>query len=201
MIKEDMKLKMTGSEYIYAMFKDTVDSKLTLTYYPDDGTEEYTQTYDMDWTEENAHAVAQKFETLRSQLDRIGLLHDALKDREHNAKLLTWSELTVWETYLAPFADHDLDDDAVADADTKRFYGDQLTAEEEALLERYDAWIEQQCLQRLPYKGRSPVYLINRARRYERLVSLNAPEIIRDNEARCLAEQLVLYYCAKHEEI
>jgi len=201
MIKEDMKLKMTGIEYIHAMFQDTVDGKLTLTYYPEDGTEEYTQTYDMGWTDEDAQAVAQQFDTLRSTLDRIGLMHNALKDQEHNEKILTQSELAVWETYLAPFEDHGLDDDVVADADTKRFYGDQLTAEEEALLERYDAWIEQQCLQRLPYKGRSPVYLINRARRYERLVSLNAPEIIRDNEARCLAEQMVLYYGAKYEEI
>ena len=71
----------------------------------------------------------------------------------------------------------------------------ELTEEEEALLKRHDAWIEQQCLQRLPHVGCTSVYLINRARRYERLVSLHAPEIVLENEARCLAEEMVLYYC------
>ena len=70
-----------------------------------------------------------------------------------------------------------------------------LTEEEFALLEEYWEWYEQQCLQRLPYNRRSPAELINRARRYERLVSLHAPEIVLENEARCLAEEMVLYYC------
>lgn len=57
------------------------------------------------------------------------------------------------------------------------------TAEDaEKLVQRYDALTA------------APTHIINRARRYERLVSMNAPAIIINEEGRSLAEELVLYY-------
>ena len=190
---------MNRENYIRAMFAKTKDGMLTLTHYPEDGSEEFDRTYPVNWDSKTAEALENQFEKLRSYLDRIGLLHDELqavvKEMKNPGKILKEELLEVWNTYIAPFEVHDMDDDAIADADTKRFYGDELTEEEKSLLKRYDAWIEQQCLKRLPHLGCSSVGLINRARRYERLVSLHAPEIVLENEARCLAEEMVLYYC------
>lgn len=190
---------MNHKNYIRTMFEATRDGMLTLTHYPEDGSEEFDRTYPVNWDSQTAEALEKQFDKLRGHLDHIGLLHDELQAFIQQEKvprsILNGELLTVWDTYIAPFGDSGLDDDAVADADTKRFCGDELTEEEEALLKQYDVWIEQQCLQRLPHLGCTSVYLINRARRYEKLVSLGAPKIILENEAQRLAEEMVLYYC------
>lgn len=190
---------MNHKNYIRSMFDNTKDGMLTLTHYPEDGSEEFDRTYPVNWDSQTAEAMEKQFDNLRCHLDHIGLLHDELQAFLQQEKvprsILNGELLTVWDTYIAPFGDSGLDEVAVADADIKRFYGDELTEEEEALLKQHDAWVEQQCLQRLPYIGCTSVHLINRARRYERLVSLHAPEIVLENEARCLAEEMVLYHC------
>jgi hypothetical protein len=43
--------------------------------------------------------------------------------------------------------------------------------------------------------------MITRAMRYERLISVNAPEVVITEEGRCLAEEMVLYYFGKEEPI
>ena len=48
--------------------------------------------------------------------------------------------------------------------------------------------------ERLPEKEYSPIVFFNRAQRYEYLISLNAPEIVVNEEARCLAEEMILYF-------
>ena len=182
--------------YIGSLLGATKDGKLTLTYYPDDGTEEYTQTYTMDWTEEDAVAVAHRYYDLQSALDQIGLMHEQLTDCSQAEELLSPELLTVWKTYVAPFEDHCFDQEEIFNIQMKKGY-EVLTEEEFALLEEYWEWYEQQCLQRLPYNRCSPAELINRARRYEKLVSLRAPKIILNNEALRLAEEMVLYCCMK----
>lgn len=199
MIQENAKMKMTASAYIREMFKDTADGKLTLTHYPEDGGEEYTQTYNVDWDAQTAKQLAKRFDALISNLDRIALLHDSLMNGERNVSLLTPGQQEIWETFLAPFEDGGFDEEEIFDLQMKEAY-ESLTEEEEALLNEYYDWYEQQCLQMLPYNRCSSASFVNRARRYEKLVSLDAPQVIRDNEARCLAEEMVLYYCMKESD-
>jgi len=63
------------------------------------------------------------------------------------------------------------------------------------MLDRQRDWMKINALTRLPYDRCNPASMIQRARRYEKLVSLKAPRLIQENEARALAEQLVLYTC------
>ena len=189
---------MNHKNYIRTMFEATRDGMLTLTHYPEDGSEEFDRTYPVNWDSQTAEALEKQFDKLRGHLDHIGLLHDELQAfirQEKVPRSILYRELlAVWDTYIAPFEDHCFDEQAIFDIQMKEEY-EVLTEEEFALLEEYWEWYEQQCLQRLPYNRRSPAELINRARRYERLVSLHAPEIVLENEARCLAEEMVLYYC------
>ncbi len=182
------------AEYISSLLAKTADGKLTVTRYPDNGEEPYDVTFSMDWDAEKAREVALQFETLRAHLERLGLMHQALEDEEKAKKLLTQEEFAVWQTYVAPFEGFEADPEEIFDLQMKEEF-EELTQEEEQLLDRYYDWYEQQCLQRLPCNRRSSVYLVNRAKRYERLISLHAPKLVVDNEAYCLALEMVLYYC------
>ena len=53
----------------------------------------------------------------------------------------------------------------------------------------------------IPFNRRSSADMIQRARRYERLLSMHAPEVVVTEEGRCLAEAMVLYYAGKEEPI
>jgi hypothetical protein len=76
--------------------------------------------------------------------------------------------------------------------------GAPLNDEEQEVLVRHYEWFGEQCLKRLPKKVYSPMLLVNRAQRYEYLISQNAPKTVIDEETRCLAEEIILYYyCVK----
>lgn len=181
-------LSMSGAEYIRFLYQSTKNGKLTVACEEDDAV-----TYPVDWDERVSEALVQQFETLEEQLRKLGKQHETLMESTEG---LSGELLEVWSTYIAPFPDHGMDKDQLFEIQMKEEY-EALTEEEFALLEEYWQWYEQQCLQRLPYNRCSPAELINRARRYEKLVSLGAPKIILNNEAFRLAEELVLYYCMK----
>jgi hypothetical protein len=75
-------------------------------------------------------------------------------------------------------------------------YGD-LIEEEEKLWKQYCMWEEEQSQKRIPFNRRSSVKLIERAMRYEKLISMGAPELVVTEEGRCLAEEMILYYSVK----
>ena len=79
-------------------------------------------------------------------------------------------------------------------------YGD-LIEEERLLWKKYCMWREEESQKRIPFNRRSCADLIARASRYERLISLGAPEIVVAEEGRYLAEEVVLYYYGKDEPI
>ena len=83
----------------------------------------------------------------------------------------------------------------------ERAQDSDLIEEEELLWKQYCMWEEEQSQKRIPFCRRSSTVLITRARRYERLISLNAPEIVVTEEGRCLAEEMVRYYFGKEEPI
>ena len=179
-------------EYIGSLLAETKDGKLTITHYSDSGCESVDVTYDMDWNFEKAREVAAELETLREQLEHLASIHDELTDVETAKQRLSREEFAVWQTYVAPFAPFEADMEEIF---ALQMTDEALTPEQDALLERYYQWYEEQCLQRLPYNRCSPVKLINRARRYEKLVSLHAPKVVVENEAYCFAQEMVLYYC------
>ena len=63
------------------------------------------------------------------------------------------------------------------------------------LADQWVNWFEENAKKRLPTKNNTPISLMNRAKRYSRLVQLNAPAVVLEEEAMRFAEEFVLYYC------
>ena len=180
MIKLD-NIQMTASDYIRALFEETKDGVLEI-WYEDETNEGYTVAYAMAWSGADMEELVQQFELLRSQLDRIAAGEQSEElDEIYNIYVLPYD---AW-----PFVDEQMDE--ILD---KLDLALPLSQEEQVLYERYIHWQEEQTSSRLPKKGRSAFRQIPHARRYTRLMELKAPQIIIENEARCLAEELVLYH-------
>jgi hypothetical protein len=184
-MKREEYAALSGADYVRAMYKNTKkDGALCL---KSEG--EKPVTWYMDWNEADAEAIANRVENLAASLRQLA------KERgywEKSTKDMPAQLLEVWNTYIAPFPGHGLDDDELEEIWWKEEYG-ELTQEEQEILRQYNAWYEENALQRLPYLRRSPVWVMNRALRFVRLVSLRAPEIVIANEERFLAEEMALY--------
>lgn len=142
------------------------------------------------WDTQSAEELAQECGALVDHLTALAL--------RGNSGTMTKAQREVWDTYLRPFPDHDLDAEMLQNIREKEALGVPycaLDAGERQLSCQYDAWYEKQALTRLPWKCCSPTDLIRCARRYARLVQLDAPAPVQANEARCLAEEFVLYHC------
>ena len=177
-------LTLSGADYIRAMFANTkADASLTFEA-------EEPVTWYMDWSEADAEEIVTEYKKLQSDLTRLAKDHDRWRGSTEG---MPAELLEVWNTYILPYPDQGMDDDKIFDISMKLEVGDPLTEEEKKLWYRYDAWREKNALTRLPMDRCNPAFLIQRARRYEKLVSLHAPKIIIDNEARYLAEELALY--------
>ena len=180
MIKND-KIEMTASDYIRALFEETKDGVLEI-WHEDETGEGYTDAYPMAWSRADMEELVQQFELLRSQLDRIAAGEQSEElDEIYNIYVLPYD--------ACPFVDEQMDE--ILD---KLDLALPLSQEEQVLYEQYIHWQEEQASSRLHGKGYNSFGLISRARRYTRLIELKAPQIIIENEARCLAEELVLYH-------
>jgi uncharacterized protein (DUF1810 family) len=191
-MKVDVRRELSPQEFIRQLFAETRDGKVSIEYAPFFD-EPYTMTYEMDWTAEDAENLVQRYDALTAALTRIGKLHEVLEEEVNRKEFLAQEEQAVWNTYIRPFSPFNGDLDEVADL---KFFSETetLTEEEQAILDRHYAWYEANCLQRLPIVKRTPTRVINRAQRYERLVSLNAPKIVINEEGRSLAEEMALYH-------
>lgn len=83
----------------------------------------------------------------------------------------------------------------------ERYQFSDLIDEEELLWKQFCMWREEQSQKRIPFNRRSCAEFILRAMRYEKLISLGAPELVITEEGRWLAEEMVLYYFGKEEPI
>ncbi len=191
-MNENTRAECTPQEYVRKLFEETKDGKLTINYFPILD-QPYSSTYKMDWTEQDAENVVQQYSSLTSALARIGKLHDELQDEANRQNLLTAEELEIWNIYIRPFEPFETDLDVIAEL-YFRSEGDSLTDEEYDLLERHHEWFVANSRQRLPFDKCCPAKLVNRVQRYEKLVSVNAPKTIVEQEGRSLAEEMVLYY-------
>jgi uncharacterized protein (DUF1810 family) len=191
-MKVDVRRELPPQKFIRQLFAETKDGRVSIEYTPFFD-EPYTMTYEMDWTADDVENLVQRYDALTAALTRIGKLHKVLDEDANRKRFLTPQEQLVWDTYIRPFDPFDGDLDEVADLE---FFSETetLTEEEQAILDRHYAWYEANCLQRLPVVKCTPTRVINHAQRYERLVSLNAPVVVIDEEGRNLAEQLALYY-------
>ena len=176
---------MSGADYIRAMFENTREGKLVLE------DENDAKTYYMDWTKEAAEEAVTRFEKLLAELTRLGEDHTKWMESTQD---MPEDLLEVWNTYILPYPDHGMDLEELQDASIKAELDEPLTEREKELLDAQRLWMHMEALRRMPYCRCNPAYMIQRARRYEKLVSLHAPKIVIDNEARYLAEELALYY-------
>lgn len=193
---EKTRRECTPQEYIRKLFSETQDGKLRINYFSFfDGN--YSLDYRMNWTKQDAEAVVEDYNELTAALTRIGELHEELEDEENRTKLLTTKELAAWLTYILPFEPFEVDMDVIGEL-YSRMEGDSLEEEEYELLERYHQWFVENSHKRLPSDQWCPAQLINRARRYEKLIEMKSPEVVINEEGRCLAEEMVLYsHCKK----
>lgn len=191
-MKHEKILKMTGREYIHYLYEQTKDGRLAIEY--DEGD---VVTYPMAWDSRAAETLAERFEVLRRQLEGIAAVHDSLGDREQNMQILTTEQLEVWQTYIARFPDHGMDEETLVEIWQKEELGEALSESEKRMSRLFNKWFDARYLERLPYKACAPNALISKARGYERLISLHAPEVVIQNGCRSLAREMVLYHCAK----
>lgn len=171
--------------YVYALFAESRDGELTV------GTADEQATYCVKWDLQTAETLAHQCDALLDCLTRLARYEKPLTETWH----LTKEEMEVWHTYLRPFPDHGLDKAALKEIWEKETVGESLTPEEQILSRQYADWYEENALTRLPFNRCAPTDVISRARRYVRLVQLNAPVVVQESETRCLIEEMVLYYC------
>ena len=108
----------------------------------------------------------------------------------------------MWNAYIRDFDEEfDAGEHNLNEIYERRRDGDELNDEEQEVLERHYEWFEEQCLKRFPKKNYSPMYLVNRAQRYEYFISQNAPKLIVDEEGRRIAEEMLLYYFSKDSAV
>ena len=197
---QDMRRELTPQQYIRQLFAETKDGKLDITYhYPLDIEPPYTLTYAMDWTEKDAETMVEQYECLSAMLQKFGTMQAELQQEENRKTLLTPDELKIWETFIQPFSPFEVDESVIEELYYRGEF-DSLDDEENELLERHWWWRERNTLERMPFLRRSPTGMILRARRYEKLVGWNAPEVVIQEEGRWLAEEMVLYYHGPQEK-
>jgi hypothetical protein len=171
------------SQYIHTLFKESRNGELTI------GSDIERMNYAVEWDEQTAHTLAKQCDALVSHLTELA--------KQSNSHHLNTEQAEIWNTYLRPFPEHDMDMEALRAIWEKEAIGIMLNREEQQLSRQYNRWYEEQSLTRLPWKGCAPTDVICSARRYARLVQLNAPSALQDHEARRFAEEFVLYHCMK----
>jgi uncharacterized protein (DUF1810 family) len=181
-------------QYLHSLYTKTKDGKMPIVYFPTDGQNPCEWLYNVSWNESEALQLEQDFDTLMKNLRKLAPLWEILVNHVEQRDCLGEEERGIFETFLLPYDRFDADPDLMAELHERHSYDDTLTEEEYELLECEYQWFEEQALKRLPYKGDSPKDFITRARRYARLIALSAPQVVVDEEARRLAEEMVLYY-------
>lgn len=179
-------MKNAISEYVRTMFAESRGGELTV------GDDDDRFDCPVEWDEQTAEILAQQCGELIGHLTDLSGQYDKLLTETRH---LTKAQFEIWNTYLRPFPDHGLDMEALQFIWEKFETDAHVTEEERALADRYVCWFEENALTRLPFKRCHPAQLINYAKRYCRLVRLNAPAFVLENEGKRFAERFVLYHC------
>lgn len=191
-MKREDYLDVSGSAFLRAMFENTQDGMLTM----EEDEQFYPRTLVMDWDEAALEALITRFEHLSAALTRLGREHAYW---EVSTKDMPGELLQVWNTYIVPYPDYDRDLDRLLSISTDAELGEPLTEEEQAMLDKENMWLRENALTRLPFNRCEPASMIQRAKRYEKLVSLHAPKVVCTQELQALAEEMAYYYCKKEQ--
>lgn len=181
-------IQNTIFEYVHTMFDESRDGELVA------GDADNRFDYPVEWDEQTANELAQQCSALVGHLTALSRQFEKLRTQTRH---LTAEQMDVWNTYLRPFPKHNLDMEALQSIWEKFQTDESVSKEEWVLADQYIHWFEENALMRLPVKRCDPVQLMNRARRYSKLVRLNAPAAVQESEAKRFAEEFVLYHCMK----
>lgn len=186
---------LTPTECADLMFERTgADGTLVIPAWPydDPGNSEGYITLKMDWNKEDLEDLKTDYEELRAALESIASVWDKLgATEEYNRKLLSARDFEVWNTYIRDFEIDGIDADEVSELLENKASGVRLFEEEEELCERYAEAIYADFESRLD----SPLAaydVIIRAKRLCRLMSLEAPECVINNEAKLLVQAMAV---------
>ena len=174
----------SAHDYIRDLYEKTLDGSLEFRY-RDDTDEGCIETYSMTWSRQDMEALAEEFETLRRQLDRI-----AAGDRSEDLA-------QIRNTYVRPYGEPPFDKAKLEAVLDKVEFAQYRSDAEQDLYEQYVQWRQAQASSRLEDRGCNADALICHARRYTRLMELGAPAAVVENEARGMARALVLYRWAR----
>ena len=182
----------------------------------------------MTWDDEDRNNVIAAYEWLFAALRAIADVSDRLNDtREENKSILSGELLDIWDTYIRPFDLGDIDYDTVMDIEERMesaklaadlaglfedvasdngeevfWHGEEasgVTAEEVALYDQYVAAVHADAERRLE-RVLAAYDVIIRAKRVCKLMSLNAPDIILNSEAKLLTQAMAINACAESAE-
>ena len=187
------------SRSILNLFENTVDGKVTFYLCSEDGLHVEPTSFKVSWTESEAKELNEKFVKLTAILKKLGKRHEDLTDEAKRETLLTKEEKEIYNIFIPPYENCPVDLNLVEELFDRVNGCDDLTEEENKILEQYGAWQEGEALKRLPFLRTDPHSFILRGRRFEKLASINAPEIVLNEEARCLAEEMVLYHFFEYD--
>jgi hypothetical protein len=195
----EKRLATSPVQHVRDLMDSIKDGKITIGEY--DPLELGSQrTFEVSCTSADADAVIEKYEALTSALEAIGAVHDDIDNGAKPGDVLTPDQLEVWNTYVRDFDEEfdagEYDVDVIYEM---RDSGAQLDEAEQDVIERHHEWYESQCLKRLPKKMYTPMLVVNRAQRYEFFARKNAPKTVMNEEGRCLAENLIVYYYCTNE--
>ena len=194
---DEKRLETIPVQHIRNLIESIKDGQLNVTYY-DVIEEPYTRTYNVACTSADADEFASKYEALVQALEAIANVHAKLDSGVKAEDVLSPELVEVWNAYIREFDEEfDAGEFNLDEIYAMRESGAELSEEEHDALDRHYEWFEEQCLKRLPKKVYSPMHLVNRAQRYEYLISCNAPKTVINEEGRCLAEEMLLYYAVK----
>ncbi|MBO4862412.1 MAG: hypothetical protein J5535_05905 [Firmicutes bacterium] len=194
----DRVTELTHWEMIDEMFSET---EADGTYYGFEPYSDYCESrlmqYKLSWTEADRDHIKAEFTMLSAALRECAERGEALPGCER---------------YLAPL-EHDIDYGFltelgivdIADADipglceeamdsilTKMEYGEELSESEQAAYAQYRDALDKEAAGRIG-EGLYSSSVIRFAQRYNKLISLSAPKVVIDNEARNLAQAMVYH--------
>ena len=158
---------------------------------------------EMAWSREDAEALVREFQTLVDALSEMALLwknEELGFSEEENRGILSDEQLKVWNTYIKELNPEDMDYMHFYDITEKM---DEFGAVSPEDLKYYYAYVDrihEEARRRLGGKYAQYDRII-RAQRLHKLMAQEAPQVLIDNEARLLAEAMVLETYAKKVRI
>ena len=197
-MKEINRYEMNPVDYIRHLFAKTRDGRLVFTYEPEVVAEQYMYVLMMDWTEEDAQTLVERYSTLEAQLRKFVHEYETLKDEKPRKYALTPEERTSWEIYMEPCEGlHAIDSFYNMSKYNEEEWRYEISDENFLKLKEMHESYEADCLKRLPFNRTSPADMIRAAHRFAMFLQMQAPAIVINRLSCDLAEQMAIYYHAE----